>query len=739
MFNDIDALEKIKSAYEFVRSIYAKNAESEEELKVLRAFDIAIIVIKKMGLGTESVISCLLFDAVYENILSFEKLKENFGEEVAHIISGLIKLTEVDTKNISLQIKDTGGAKKWIDIEKREKEQSENFIKLLLTLSSDIRSILIRLAHRLHLMRNIDKYEDEIKELMSMEALKSYAPIAHRLGLNSIKTELEEISLKSSNYKIYSFIENKLKETKVERENFIKKFTISIKKELRIRGFDFEIKGRPKSIYSIMKKMKRQRVNFEGIYDLFAIRIILTKDYYKTIKSTKNISESISKIKQIEKTDCWQVYSIVTNLYQPSAKRLRDWLSNPRPSGYESLHTTVIGQDGKWVEVQIRTSRMDEVAEKGHAAHWKYKGGKSSQLDAWLSKVREILEGTDKDLSYAFDNTKIKKFVNEIYVFTPNNELKKMRYGSSVLDFAYLIHSEVGTHCLGAKVNGRFVSFKHVLRNGDTIEVITSKNQKPSRGWLEYVISPRAKAKIKKAVNEAEYKNAKIGKELLQKKFGQWEIDYTDKTLTLVMNEFGFRTPYQLFQEVGCGSLELLKIKKYFSARKKFKLLEQQKSSEQVAELQEEKIYDNYLIIDKLDNIDYKRAKCCNPIPGDKIFGFITANNGTKIHKDSCPNSIDMKTRFAYRIVNAKWNEIVDKTILTVNFRISGDNKPDIEKNISQIFAENYKVSQHSISLKSDNEKFKAKVEARLLDKSHVEVLLHKIKTVKGVKTVSTY
>ena len=634
--------------------------------KLSNAIWINKVGVKEINLRSTAVVSGFLFYCIESSKIEFNEIETLFGKETAKIVGGLIKVPEIQLDKLSIQ--------------------SENFIKLLLTISSDIRSILIKLAEMLYLLRNLKDKSNAEQIKISSEISALYAPIAHRLGLYAIKSEMEDLSMKYLHPDTYKEIAKKLEKTKANRNKYIEQFVSPLNKELKKGNIRCEIKGRPKSIFSIWNKMLKQGVEFDEVYDKFAIRVI------------------IESKPEDEKANCWQVYSIITDKYIPNPRRLRDWITSPKTSGYESLHTTVIGPEQKWVEVQIRTLRMDEIAEKGHAAHWKYKEKKEGKEKSdWLSKMREALEKSDKENETKQDKDKAKLYTDEIFIFTPNGDLRRLHRAYSVLDFAFSIHTNIGESCTGAIVNGEMKTIKHQLKNGDEVKVLTSKKQKPKYEWLEIVKSPRAKAKIKRAIKAKDYKDSDIGKDSVKQKFTQLKIDFNDVNINLLAEHFDLKSALDFYQAVGSGKLDIHKIKKAF-VEITDKLSEEKVYEEEEIKIVKEDIKskstENYLIIENnLQTIDYQLAKCCSPIPGDDVFGFITVSKGTKIHKKTCPNAPDLFKRYAYRIVEAKWNERIDKDKFSVQLHLSGKDKVGIANTITEIIGKEFKLSLRALTI----------------------------------------
>jgi guanosine-3',5'-bis(diphosphate) 3'-pyrophosphohydrolase len=600
------------------------------EPEILHALSVARIIAAEMGLGVTSIVTALLHDSYNNLSLSESELEKEFGKKVVEILKGFSRITGIDLMQSSYQ--------------------AENFRKLLLSLADDVRVILIKLVERLEYMRNLDKAPEKEKVPLASETYFLYAPLAHRLGYYNIKSEMADLAVKYLEPEQYNLVECRLKQTTASRNKLIRDFSVPLKEKLEKQGFRFTIKSRTKSIHSIMLKMKKQGVEFEEVYDLFAVRIIIESD-----------SEN-------EKSDCWRAYSVVTDIYQPNPSRLRDWLSVPKSNGYESLHTTVVGPRGKWVEVQIRSLRMDEIAENGLAAHFKYKGIKGEGgLDTWLSKMREILESSEKEDNAFMDQVRSGLYTDEVFVFTPKGDLRQLPTGSTVLDFAFDIHTAVGASCVGAKVNGKNVTIKHVLQNGDHVSILRSKNQKPKQDWLSFVITTKARTKIKQVLNEEKTKAAAEGKEILMRRLKNWKISYGDTLITKLLNYYNLKTAQDLYYLIASEKIELLHIKEVLQKE------ESTGSPIPVTEVPEREIketldsqYSDYLIIeDRVEGLDYKLSKCCNPVFEDSVFGFVTILDGIKIHRKNCPNAQNMMTRYPYRIVDVRWAKSRNSNINT--------------------------------------------------------------------------
>lgn len=669
------------------------------EPEILHALQVARIIAGEMGLGLTSIVTALLHDS-YNNLdVKPAELEKEFGKKAVEILNGFSRITSINSMQSSYQ--------------------AENFRKLLLSLADDVRVILIKLVERLEYMRNLDKAPETERLPMASETYFLYAPLAFRLGYYNIKTELEDLSIKYLEPEQYNYIESRLKQTTASRNRFIRDFSAPLQEQLEKQGFKFYIKSRTKSIHSIMTKMKKQGVDFDEVYDLFAIRIILDSPF------------------ETEKSDCWRTYSIVTDLYQPNPSRLRDWISVPKSNGYESLHTTVIGPKGKWVEVQIRSSRMDEIAEKGLAAHFKYKGLKGEGgLDTWLSKMREILESSEKEDSAFLDQVRPGLYTDEVFVFTPKGDLRQLPAGATVLDFAFDIHSDVGASCVGAKVNGKNVTIKHVLQNGDHVSVIRSKNQKPKQDWLSFVITSKAKAKIKQVLNEEKTKAAAEGKEILMRRLKNWKISYGDLVVQKLLNTFNLRTSQDLYYLISTEKIELLRIKE---------ILQKEEIAETVVPLpvpekEVKEIVDNqpdYLIIeDKVEGLDYKLAKCCNPVFGDSIFGFVTISEGIKIHRTGCPNANNMMSRYPYRLISARWARSGNVPSFIATIKITGIEDPGMVNKIADVISENKTVIR-SFSYNMEEGLFEGTLNITVPNQNKLQSIIRQIQGLKGILRAS--
>ncbi|MBR6602000.1 MAG: bifunctional (p)ppGpp synthetase/guanosine-3',5'-bis(diphosphate) 3'-pyrophosphohydrolase [Bacteroidaceae bacterium] len=669
----------------------------------------AIIVADEMGMRRAAIISILLHDIVKADFITFEEVATQFGSDVAGILRGLVRTASLYEKNPSIE--------------------SENFRNLLLSFAEDMRVILIMIADRVNTMRQIkDSDNDEARLQVANEAAYLYAPLAHKLGLYKLKSELEDLSLKYTQHDMYYHIKEKLNATKAARDRYIAAFIEPIDKKLAAAGLKYHIKGRTKSIHSISQKMKKQKTNFEGIYDLFAIRIILDSEYEK------------------EKQECWQAYSIVTDMYQPNPKRLRDWLSIPKSNGYESLHTTVMGPEGKWVEVQIRTERMDEIAERGLAAHWRYKGVKSETgLDEWLTSIREALEHTDDDGLELMDQFKMDLYKDDVFVFTPKGDLFKLPHGATVLDFAFHIHTNVGSRCTGAKVNGKHAQLRHVLSNGDQVEILTSSTQTPKQGWLDIVTTSKARTKIRQSLKEIESRQAAFARETIERKFKNRKIEYDEPTMMRLIRQMGYKQVTEFYQKIADGSLDVNQfIDRYVQAIEQVTEPHEVtvRSAEGYSMQQDEQLKQSFsgdvLVIDQnLKGIDFKLAGCCNPIYGDEVFGFVTTGGGIKIHRCDCPNAPDLRSRFGYRVVKARWAGKSKGSLYPITLTVIGHDDIGIVNNITSIISKDENIQLRGISINSHDGLFSGTLTVMIEENARLQALVKKLRTVKGVKQVN--
>jgi|EP01037_Dinobryon_pediforme_P008817 GTP pyrophosphokinase len=695
----------IRKAFEVALESHKDMRRKSGEPYIYHPIAVAQIAAEEIGLGTTSIVCALLHDVVEDTNMTLEDIEREFGKKVAMIIDGLTKISGVFDTNSSLQ--------------------AENFRKMLLTLADDVRVILIKLADRLHNMRTMEFMPRDKQLKLSSETVYLYAPLAHRLGLYAIKSELEDLSMKYMERETYQFIKNKLNEKKAEREKFIRDFIEPVKKVIEGQGLEADIFGRPKSIHSIWNKMKKKAIPFEEVYDLFAIRIIL------------------DSTPEHEKADCWKAYSIVTDLYRPNPDRLRDWISSPKANGYESLHTTVMGPRGQWVEVQIRTKRMNEIAEKGFAAHWKYKESSTdSGLDLWVQKVRDMLKNPESNALDFLDDFKMNLFSDEIFIFTPKGALIQLPLSATALDFAFEIHTDVGASCIGAKVNHKLVPLNHKLQNGDQVEIITSSKQVPKEDWLNIVVTAKAKAKIKSALKEEKRKVAEDGKEILERKLKSLKITYNSENIHKLSYYFKLPSTQDLFYNVAKGIIDMKDLKDYQASEKVIENKPQDKiEAEQVQSLMrnlKSKDSDMLLIGEDMQKIDYKLANCCNPIPGDDVFGFITVSDGIKIHRTNCPNAAKLMANYGYRIVKARWTNQQELAFLT-GLRITGIDDVGLINKLTTVISNDFKVNMRSITVDSDNGIFEGSIMVYVNDTEHLDNLIKKLKTVKGVTGVNRF
>lgn len=701
----------IRQAFELALEAHKDMRRKSGEPYILHPISVAQIASEEMGLDATSVICALLHDVVEDTEITLDEIERMFNKEVAKIVDGLTKISGVFDLNSSIQ--------------------AENFRKLLLTLNDDIRVILVKLADRLHNMRTLDSLKREKQMKIASETAFLYAPLAHRMGLYAIKTEMEDLSLKHTDPDLYRDIAKKLAETKRERAKFISDFIRPLKEELIKRGFSFDIFGRPKSIYSIYNKIKFKGVPFEEIYDLFAIRIILHSPLER------------------EKSDCWGVYSAITDIYRPNPDRLRDWLSNPKANGYEALHTTVMSSHGKWVEIQIRSERMHEIAEKGFAAHWKYKeavAGNEKEisadkaLDLWLERISNVLSNPDTNAIDLVTDFKTELISDEIFVFTPKGDLKRLRKGATSLDFAFDIHSEIGKKCIGAKVNHKLVPLSHVLKNGDQVEILTSNKQKPIEDWLNYVATAKAKSVIKQTLKDEQRKVAVAGKEQYEKKLKQLKLEDNDGHLVLLMNYFKAMSSLDFYYNIATKKINLDDISKLEVYAGKLKLpkpVEHQRS-DNFDEAIKQTLHKNAELLimgESSDKIDYKFAPCCNPVPGDDVFGFITINEGIKIHRMNCPNAVQLMAKYSYRVVKTRWTKQHEIAFLT-GIKINGIDDVGLVNKITNIITGQLNLNMRSISFESADGIFEGTIMVYVNDTMQLEDLIDRMKSLDGILDV---
>jgi len=664
---------------------------------VIHALNVARIVAGEMGLGATFIISAILHDSFEDIKLTTTEISDQFGKGIPEILTSFSKISGIESMHSSYQ--------------------AENFRKLLLSLAEDVRVILIKLVERLDYMRNLDRAAEKERLPLASETYFLYAPLAHRLGFYNLKTELEDLSVKYLEPDQYNLITEKLKQTSSSRNRLIREFSQPIRNRLDKQKFNYEIKGRTKSIHSILMKMKKQGVEFEEVYDLFAVRIIV-----------KSKPEN-------EKSDCWQVYSIITDLYQPNPSRMRDWISVPKSNGYESLHTTVVGPRGKWVEVQIRTARMDEIAEKGIAAHYRYKGIKGeSGFESWLASMKEIIDSSDREDGTFIEQIKSGLYSEEVFVFTPKGDLRQLQAGATVLDFAFDIHTDVGAACVGAKVNGKNVTIRYILQNGDHVSILTSKNQKPKQDWLSFVVSSKAKTKIKLYLNEEKALSAANGKEILMRRLKNWKITYGDAVIKKLQSHYQLKTAQELYYLIAVEKIGLLDLKEVLIRP------ETESQSAPVATYQE-KVYDDisgsqyadYLVIEeKVEGLDYKLSKCCNPVFGDRVFGFVTISEGIKIHRTSCPNAHYMMAKYPYRVVVAKWTKTANMPNFRASIRITGIEDIGIVNRIADIISD-FKVTLRSFNYNMEDGMFDGVLNIMVPNQNILQGIIKKILAIKGV------
>ena len=695
----------IRKAFDIALDAHKDQRRKTGEPYIYHPIEVAKIVANEIGLGTTSIACALLHDVIEDSEYTYEDLKKIFGKKIADIVNGLTKISVMNHQNISVQ--------------------SENYRKLLLTLSEDFRVILIKIADRLHNMRTLESMRDDKQKKIASETIYIYAPLAHRLGLYNIKSELEDLSLKYNNPNVYYDIANKLEVAKDQREKYVEEFKKEVSEQLKEEHLNFTIKGRAKAISSIYRKMLKQNVSFEEVYDNYAIRIIYKSD-------AKN-----------EKFIAWKIYSIVTDLYHSNPQRMRDWITNPRSTGYESLHLTVLGPDKKWIEVQIRSERMDEIAEKGVAAHYKYKEGFKQNSDdrnfeQWVSQIREVIEQQQNlSTSELLDNIKLNLYSKEVFVFTPRGEIKILPVGSTALDFAFSVHSDLGMKCLGAKVNGKLVPNSYVLQNGDQIDILSSQNQKPKQDWLDIVITSKAKSRIKAALNSEKNNQVAEGKEIFQRKLRHAKINFTEEEVNNIQRYFNLKTSQDLFLKFYEGSYDTTDLKKYVDSKSAIKTFLQKFRKSSPTAFEETPTTDLDLIVFGKDEekLNYSFAKCCTVIPGDKIFGFITISDGIKVHNDSCPNAINLRANYDYRVMPAKWvNE--QRYSSRVRIEIEGIDRKGLVNDITEVISNAMSIDMRSISIESHNGIFLGTITLEVKNKSQLEETLKQLKGVFSVTTV---
>ena len=698
----------IRKAFDMALEAHKDDRRKSGELYIFHPISVARICAEEMGLDSIAITCALLHDTVEDTYISLDDIEDAFGIKVRRIIDGLTKIPDVFDENASVQ--------------------AENFRKMILTISDDFRVVLIKLADRLHNMRTLSSMKPDKQLKIASETRFLYAPLAHRFGFYTVKTELEDLSMKYCEPEVFTDIETKLKSTQDVRARFIRRFMMPIKDELQKQGYHFDIKARTKSISSIWRKMQTKDIPFEEVFDVFAIRII------------------VETPQEQEKSDCWRIYSIVTDFYQPSPERLRDWISTPRANGYESLHTTVMSPQGKWVEVQIRSKRMDEIAEKGLAAHYKYKESKNdeSKFDRWIAEVRDLLDNPDSNALDFINEFKLNLFNDEIYVFTPKGELRVLPTRSTILDFAYDIHTDIGDKCIGAKVNNRLMPLSYQLQNGDQLEIITSSKQKPNEEWLKFVVSARARQKIKSSLNEERKLIAQDGKETLERKLKQFNVLMNSENITFLEKFYGVGSATDLYYRIAKGKIDINKIREiedkhgFLQSSKKDTVVVKKGrkgiEAQRVVDAKKDVIY----IGEDFKGIEYQMSNCCNPIPGDMVFGFITINQGIKIHRSDCPNAVHLMSKYAYRCVKAILkSEVLVERLAAI--RIIGIDQIGLVNRLTEIISKENKVNMKSIHFETNDGTFEGKIHVMVYDTEHLDQLTRKFQEIEGVQRVTRW
>jgi GTP pyrophosphokinase len=696
----------IRQAFDVAVDAHKNQRRKSGEAYIFHPIAVAKIVAQEIGLDATCIAAALLHDVVEDNPdYTLSDIEEKFGQTVARIVDGLTKISSLS---------------KEADVS----TQAENFRKMLLTLNDDVRVIIIKIADRLHNMQTMDSMRSDKQEKIASETLYIYAPLAHRIGLYNIKSELEDLGLKYTEPEVYNEIHNKIKESKEEQDAYIKAFAKVIQDSLDKEGLNYDIKGRPKSIYSIRRKMLKQGVSFDEVYDKFAVRIIYKSDFAN------------------EKFLAWKIYSIVTDHFIPNPIRLRDWISSPKSTGYEALHITVMGPKGRWVEVQIRSERMNEIAEKGYAAHYKYKEGHAEDaLDTWIDKLQEALESNETNAVDFVEQFKLNLYSKEIYVFTPKGELKSLPKGATPLDFAFSIHTEIGMKTRGAKVNGKLVPLSHELQSGDQVEILTSENIKPNSNWLDYATTARARSKIKSSLKDEKKEVAVEGKEILRRKLKQLKINLNEKSINEMVVFFKLKTSLDLFYRVGIGSIDNTMLKDFASSRSnafmsyiKSKI----RKPTVIQNIDKDEItanYDSLVFGKEEEKLDYKLSACCNPIPGDDVFGFLTINEGIKVHKKNCPNALSLQSNYAYRIMQAKWIDSSQQEF-AAQITLSGIDNLGLVNNITKVISSNMHVNMKSISFQSDDGVFSGKINVVVKNNTMLKKLMENLKKINGIDKV---
>ncbi len=703
---DEDNNKLIRKAFDIALDAHKDQRRKTGEPYIYHPIEVAKIVANELGLGATSIACALLHDVIEDSDYTYEDIEKIFNKKIADIVNGLTKISVMNNQNISIQ--------------------SENYRKLLLTLSEDFRVILIKIADRLHNMRTLESMRPDKQKKIASETVYIYAPLAHRLGFYNIKSELEDLSLKYNMPDIYEEIRSKLNLAKDSREQYVKEFIHDVSEKLKEEELEFKIKGRAKAISSIYRKMLKQNVSFEEVYDNYAIRIIYRSD-------AKN-----------EKFLAWKIYSIVTDLYHSNPSRMRDWISRPRSTGYESLHLTVLGPDNKWIEVQIRSERMDEIAEKGVAAHYKYKEGfrqnsDDKNFEQWVVQIRDVIENQQSlSTTELLDNIKLNLYSKEVFVFTPKGEIKILPVGSTALDFAFSVHTDLGMTCLGAKINGKLVPISYVLQNGDQIDILSSQNQKPKLDWLDIVVTARAKTRIKNALNSEKNQRVAEGKEIFQRKLKNTKINFSEDEVNNIQKFFNLKTSQELFLKFYDGSLDTSDLKKYTDSKTIFKtFLQRFRKTPTKTNYIEVPESDLDLIVFGKDEekLNHSFAKCCTVIPGDKIFGFITINEGIKVHNDSCPNAINLRANYDYRIMPAKWVN-AERFTNRIKVEIRGIDRMGMINDISSVISNNMSIDMRSFSLESNDGIFIGNITLEVKNKDQLEETLKQIKTIEGVEQI---
>jgi GTP pyrophosphokinase len=696
----------IRKAFDLAVEAHKSQRRKSGEPYIYHPIAVAKIVANEIGLGTTSIAAALLHDVVEDTEYKLDYIEKEFGKKIAVIVDGLTKISSLNRETTSIQ--------------------AENYRKMLLTLNDDVRVILIKIADRYHNMQTLEHMPPDKQARIASETLYIYAPLAHRLGLYSIKTDLEDLGLKYTEPEVYFEILNKINESKEQRDQYIAEFSRVLEDSLQEEGMEIEIKGRPKSIFSIRRKMLTQGVDFDEVYDKFAIRIIFkpkSKD---------------------EKHDAWKIYSIVTDHFTPNPVRLRDWMTQPKSTGYEALHTTVMGPKGQWVEVQIRSERMHEIAEKGYAAHYKYKHGEEneSNIETWLNRLKDILENTEANATDFVENVKLNLYSKEIYTFTPNGQIKNLPKGSTPIDFAFAVHTEVGSRCRGAKINGKLVPLSRELNSGDQVEIITSPNQKPKLQWLDFAVTSRARTKIKNSLKEDEKKMGEEGREILQRKLRSLKITLNEKTVNELVNFFKVKTSLDLFFRVGNGSITNQELKDFAAQQSNalmslFKGKIRKKSSTPI--LLDDEItstkYDLLVFGKDEERLKYTMSKCCNAIPGDKVFGFLTINEGIKVHREDCPNAVDMRAKYGYRIMKAKWIDSSQREF-SVNLKLAGIDNVGIVNNVTLVISNSMHVNIQRINVDSEDGYFEGQIRVSVKNNEQLNELIKNLKKIDGVMVV---